>query len=213
MKAPLFALGALLCGIAAPAHAQDPERRFHVGLDAGLGRINRSFSEYAGQGSESQATAWKLRFGWRATPTWSVEAGYTDFGEYDTTLPVVLLPSPVPGAAVSLAREPATSAKAFDISVVGTWPLGESFYLDASAGLARREFKTTTTPFLPPSPTYRAKDGDLALQYGIGFGFRLTEAWDLGVTWTNTSNLEGDFEFASNQSDPSMLSLGVRFHL
>jgi hypothetical protein len=217
MKLPTVVLGALLCGIAAPSHAQAADRHFYVGVDLGQGRIDRQYPGYTeSPGSNAESFAWKLRFGWRLSPHWSFEAGYTDFGDYDGALMFAyptLLPLVDPGSAIFAAGDFSTSAKGLDVSAVGTWPIGESFYLCATAGLMRREMKSTHDPYTPGTPAFRAKDGDLAAQYGVGFGFRLSEAWDLGVNWVTTSNLEGDFEFLENQSDPGMLSVGVSYRL
>ncbi len=217
MKAPILALGALLCGIAAPALAQGPDRHFYVGVDLGQGRIERQFPGYTDSpGGNAESLAWKLRFGWQLSPNWSFEAGYTDFGDYDGALMFAFptaLPLVDPGSAIFAAGDFSTSAKGFDVSAVGTHPMGEVFYLSASAGLIRREMKTTHDPLMPGLPAFRAKDGDLAFQYGVGFGFHLNEAWDLGVNWLKTSNLDGDFEFAENQADPAVLSAGVRYRL
>lgn len=214
MKSPLLIPGALLCGIAGPVLAQDQDRRFYLGLDVGQGHINREYSEFSvGPGGEQRSTAWKLRFGWNLSRHWAFEAGYSDFGDYGGTQPVLILPGPADEPTVVAQGDLTTSAKGFDISAVSTLPIGESFHLNASIGLARREMKTALHSFFPATPPFRASDGDLAVQWGLGFGFRLNEAWDLGVSWTRTSNLEGDFEFVVNQADPTLLSLGVRYRL
>lgn len=214
MRFPALLLGALLCGMSAPALAQDQDRRFHVGVDLGQGRIRRDYSEYpGGPNAERDSAAWKLRFGWRMSRHWSFEAGYTDFGDYDGSFPVMYVPGPADGPVAIAPGDYTTSAKGFDILAVGTWPLGDTFYLNASAGLMRREMKTNFETLVPGAPIYRGKDGDLAAELGLGFGFSLGEAWDIGVNWATTRNLEGDFEFLQNESDPTMLSLGLRYRL
>ncbi len=56
-------------------------------------------------------------------------------------------------------------------------------------------------------------DGDLGYELGLGVGVSLREGLDLDLDWITTRNIEGDFEFATNAADPSMLALGVRFKL
>lgn len=214
MKPFLLMLGALSCGIAIPAVSQDQDRRFHLGLDVGQGSINRKNSAYTvAPGGDRTSTGWKLRFGWTLSPHWSFEAAYTDFGDYEGSRPMLA----IPGAAdepITLAQgDLTTSARGFEVSAIGTWPIGEYFYMHASAGLLRRELRTVIESYLPPSPPFRANDGDLAVQYGIGVGFRLNESWDVGLNWTATSRIEGDSEFLENQADPTMVSVGARYRL
>ena len=216
MKSPLLILGALLCGSASCVQAQDTDRRFYLGLDLGEGEINRGFTEYSqGPGSNRRSTAWKLRFGWSLSQHWAFEAGFTDFGDYGARLPMLMLmlPGPADEPTVVAQGDVSTSAKGFDVSAISTWPIGETFYLNASIGLARREMRSVFSSLLPASPSFRTSDGDLAIQYGLGFGFRLNDAWEIGLNWATTSNLEGDFEFPVNQSDPRILSVGVRYRL
>jgi Outer membrane protein beta-barrel domain len=213
MRPTQLLLGALLCGASGIAPAQDQERRFYLGLDLGQGQIDRDYPAYShGPRSNRESAAWKLRFGWALSPHWSFEAGYTDYGDYDGSF-VIIYTGPLNQPIAAAPGDYSTSAKGFDLSTVGTWPLGEKFYLNASAGLLRREMKTVYAPFLTGAPGFRGKDGDLAIQYGMGFGFKLTDAWDLGVSWTTSDNLEGDFEFIENESDPTLLSLGIRYRM
>lgn len=214
MKSPTLLLGALLGAMAAPVLAQDQDRRFYLGLDAGQARIHRDYPEYSsGAGDDGESAAWKLRLGWRLSSHWSFEVGYTDFGDYDGSFPILLGAGPADEPLAIAPGDFSTSAKGFDLSAVATWPIGERFYLSTSAGLVRRELQTRYDAAIYGIPRFRGKDGDLAAQYGVGFGFSLDEAWDIGLSWLTTRNLEGDFEFLQNQSDPSMLSLGVRFRL
>ena len=213
MKFPLQVLGALLCGIAAPALAQDQDRRFYLGVDLGQGHLNRDFSEYDGQDGDASEVAWKLRFGWRISRNWAFEAAYAALGDYDGRTLMLAITGPANQPVAVAPGDLTTSAKIFDASVVGTWPITEQFHLNGSVGLARREMRTAFSPVLLGAPSFRAQDGDLALQYGLGLGFSLNDAWDLCLTWTTTRNLEGEFEYPVNQADPSMLSVGVRYRL
>src|SRR5690349_19304073 len=126
MKSPLLALGALLYSIARPVVAQDQDRRFYVGLDLGQGRINRQYSEYSrGPGGEFRSTAWKLRFGWKLSPHWAFEAGYTHFGDYGGTQPVLVMPGPADEPTVVAQGDLDTATRGFDVSAISTWPVGE----------------------------------------------------------------------------------------
>jgi hypothetical protein len=215
MKSPLLVLVAALCSSA--ALAQDADRHFYFGVDAGQGRIHRANPGYTDSpGGNAKSFAGRLLFGWRLSPHWSFEAGYADLGDYHGTLMSVLpttLPHADPGGGASAPGDFSTSVKGFAVSAVSTWPLGRSFYVSATVGLMRREMQTRNGPSAPYLPAGRLKDGDLAASYGAGFGWRLTDVYDIGVNWLSTRNLEGGFEFPENESDPAMLSVGMRFRL
>lgn len=217
----LVLIGTLLCTLGSGARAQSqdqsrpqpsPERRFYAGVDLGQAELNRDYPQfYFGPRRERESLAWKIRFGYQFSPRFALEAAYTDFGEYDGSGMVILLPGAATAPPVALAPgDYTTSAKGMELSAVGTWPLGEVFYVTASGGIQRREFKSVFDPSLPYQPGFRARDGDLAVQLGAGFGFVLTDSLDVGVNWVSTRNLEGDTEYLENASDPTMITAGLR---
>ena len=209
----LVLTGTLLCALGPGAQAQpDANRRFYAGIDIGQAELNRDYpGSYFGPRRESESVAWKLRFGYQFSPRFALEAAYTDFGDYDGSGMVMLLPGAASPLPVALAPgDYTTSAKAMELSAVGTWPLGEVFYVSASAGIQRREFKSVFDPSTAYQPGFRAKDGDLATQLGMGFGFRLTDTFDIGANWVTTRNLEGDTEYLENASEPSSITVGLR---
>lgn len=216
MKTPAISIAtALLCVFAADASGQDADstqgRHFFVGADLGQAHLNRRWSDLEVFGKGGNATAWKLRFGYRFSRHFALEAALADFGSYDgAELVAYPADSPLGGVAPG---EFTTRAKTMGINAVGIWPLGEHFFLTAQAGLARREFKTTYAPWLQDSPGFRANDGDLGLVTGAGVGFNLGESLDLTVEWLKTDNLEGDMEYRPNHADPSMVTMGLRYKL
>jgi opacity protein-like surface antigen len=206
---------ALLC-IAGTAAAEPAERRFYAGLDVGQAQLNRDRPDFIDPRSDGESPGWKLRFGIQFSPYWSVEAGYTDFGHYDGSLTIFAVPgaSPIPAVIGGAALAPGdlrTKARGIDLSTVFHWPVGESFYVQAAAGLQRREMKTEVESVIIDAPDFRASDGDLALLLGAGLGFHVNDVMDIGVHWASTRNLEGDFEYFENDADPSLVSLGMRF--
>lgn len=215
MKTPALLLtGALLWAAAGASHAQSAaERRFFAGIDVGQARINRDVPANSfGVGTDRDSTSWKLSFGYEFSPRFALEAAYTDFGDYDAS-ELVALPA---GASLSTAAAAAapgdfrTSAKGMELAAVFSQPVGEAFYVSASVGLQRREFKTVFDPTMPNQPGLRIKDGDVGIRLGAGFGFRITEALDIGVNWAHTQHLKGDIDYLENEADPSMTSLGLR---
>lgn len=207
MKSPaLFVAAALGCALNAASHGQSAtDRRFYAGVDIGQAELDRAYPGfYFGPRRESESLSWKLRFGYQFSPRFALETAYTNFGDYDGSGMVVALPT------VQAPGDYTTSVKGMELSAVGTWPLGEVFYLNATAGIQRREFRSSFDPSIPYQPGFRARDGDLAAQWGLGFGFRLTEALDAGVNWVTTQNIGGGVDYLENAADPSMVTAGLR---
>lgn len=195
--------GALLCCLAGASAAHSADRHFYLGADLGQAEINRRWPDVDARDNDD--LAWKLRFGYRFSAHLSLEAAFTDFGTYDGRFAFSIFPGVIGTADYT------TSARGIDVSVLGTWPLGSVVYLQGAGGLMRREYKTVYAPVFNGAPSTRGTDGDLAIQYGLGVGFTLSESMDVSLDWVNTQNLEGDMEFRENDSDPSLLSLGLRF--
>lgn len=202
---------ALLCALPGCALAQPPaDRPFYLGVDLGPARLEREYPEFgASPGSERDAPGWKLSFGYRFSPYLALEVAHTSFGSYRGSTPLAF---PVDGSGGGAAVDAAhtTSAKGIDLSLEGTWPLGETFYLNASAGLVRREFKTLLHAAFLGANSFRARDGDIGTQLGFGFGFHVNDALDIGARWVTTRNLQGDMEYPENAADPEMAAVGVR---
>jgi hypothetical protein len=205
----IAALGAMLCLITTGTQAQSAEdRRFYLGIDAGQAKLHRSRAALAmAVPREAEATGWKLRFGYRFSPYFSLETAVTDFGVYDGTSQVIAYAgspaAPAPG-------DHRTSARGMEVSAIASWPLGQRFYLSASAGILRRETRTVFESLTAGRPRFRGKDGDLATQFGAAFGFVVDETVDVVASWTRSQRLEGDTEFIENDSDPSLVSIGLR---
>ena len=211
MKPTALALtGALLFTLGSGTRAQPaPDRHFYAGIDIGQAELNPDHSEFhLGARRESKSTAWKLRFGYQFSPRFALEAAYTDFGDYDGSAMGIFVPTAPVGALAP--GDYTTSAKGMELSAVGTWPLGEVFYLGGAVGIQRREFKSVFEATTAYQPGFRVTDGDVATQLGLGFGFKLTDTFDVGVNWVTARKLRGDTDYAENASDPSMFSLGLR---
>ncbi|MDF3020878.1 MAG: hypothetical protein K0Q92_2181 [Steroidobacteraceae bacterium] len=211
MKPTALALtGALLFTLGSGTRAQPaPDRHFYAGIDIGQAELNPDHSEsHLGARRERESTAWKLRFGYQFSPRFALEAAYTDFGDYDGSAMGIFVPTAAVGALAP--GDYTTSAKGMELSAVGTWPLGEVFYLGGAVGIQRREFKSVFEATTAYQPGFRVTDGDVATQLGLGFGFKLTDTFDVGVNWVTARKLRGDTDYAENASDPSMVSLGLR---
>ena len=214
MKPIALALaGAWLAALASGTRAQPgPDRHFYAGIDVGQAELNPDYSEFQlGARRERESTAWKLRFGYQFSPRVALEAAYTDFGEYDGTAVGIFVPTAGTAAVGAVAAgDYTTSAKGLELSAVGTWPLGEVFYLSGALGIQRREFRSVFDATTAYQPGFRVTDGDVAMQLGLGFGFTMTDAFDVGVNWVTGRKLRGDTDYAENASDPSVVTLGLR---
>jgi len=116
--------------VTATAAAQADETR---GLEFGLGVARNDFTldrDTFGAELKDRTTGYNALFGYRFMPQLAVEGHYFDGGTAEWS---------VPGVRLSL------KSKAYGASVLGTFPIGESFGIFARAGYLHGELETRAT--------------------------------------------------------------------
>ena len=170
--AALFALATLFTAPLASA----ADRFWYVG--AGAMESDLGLDEF-----DNSATGWKFFGGYRFTRIIAAEAGYLDTGDAEET---------IEGTDVTL------NATGTHVSVVASWPIGETFALHARAGMIDWEAELTLSDDLG-TVTSDANGQDLywgagaTFDFAENFGLRLEyeapEIEDLDVTSISLSVL------------------------
>jgi len=132
-------LACVACLVATSAWAQGGgNRAFYVGADAGWSNLHDSGDFDVQQGvDDDQSITFSVRLGYRFNRYFSLEAGYTDLGEFDTT-PSVVCPAIYPPGSCA-AFDASTSIDGVTLGAVGTWPVSSHLQLEASAAAIYRE--------------------------------------------------------------------------
>ena len=155
MKSTVLIALAMLA-IAPPASAAD---KFWY---AGAGAIE---SDLGLDEFDNSATGWKVFGGYRFTRTIAAEIGYLDTGDAEET---------IVGTDVTL------NATGSHVSVVASWPIGESFALHARAGFIDWEAELTLSDDVV-TETSNANGQDL--YWGAGATFNLSESFGLRLEY------------------------------
>ena len=114
---------------------------------------------------DNSATGWKVFGGYRFTRIIAAEAGYLDTGDAEET---------IEGTDVTL------NATGMHVSVVASWPIGETFALHARAGMIDWEAELTLSDDIG-SETSDANGQDL--YWGAGATFNFAERFGLRLEY------------------------------
>lgn len=178
--------------LALPGLAQaDDSNHWYAGLDIGNARTDVTSADLSTQlrdrgydvvatVRDRSRTAWGIHGGWRFSPHFATQFGYTDLGTVDTEFS---------GSALDLTRflqdanriQP-RSASGYDINVVGSYPLGRRFSITAQLG----GFEWSADYRVQNSGRGSVKRGDhgFDLTFGAGLEFELRSRTALTAGWT-----------------------------
>ena len=135
-----LALAAVLFMAAAATRAQVPgDHHWYAGLDVGQSNFDKG-SGYSNV--DDSSTAYALRFGYRFSPHFALEGGYTDIGDFSAELRPIC-PNDPPGACPVIYET--TAIDGFLLNAVGIWPVTHHFELTASLGGILRTRATSFT--------------------------------------------------------------------
>ena len=140
MKLFPVALAAVACFSAAPAHAQRiGEAVTGLYLTGALGGTSYKVDTgslasvgFATTGKDDSDWGWNFAAGYKITRNWAVELGYVDLGSFSATGTFGGAPARVDA-----------DVTGWNISAVGTLPLGDMFSLYGKVGYFRSEAKAT----------------------------------------------------------------------
>jgi hypothetical protein len=155
--------------------------------------------------SDDESNAFSLRAGYRFTPFFALEAGYTDVGDFSSSFDS-LCPNP------TLAPCPSyTSSTTFR----GLQFIAEHFQLKASAGAFYRQMKATVDSTLYGHSSDTENNSDFV--FGAGIGIPVNDHLDISIDWTRYRLLGLGYTSSTgqattfNEGETSIASLGVRW--
>lgn len=203
-KVQCAVLGAALaaCG---HAFAQDEAKGFYAGVSAGQSKFKGACDSDSGiaiSNCKDTDTAWKIFGGYQFTPNLAVEIGYNDFGRIsgDATLSL---------AGFTFTGNSKIEATAFELTGVGTLPLGHDFSLYGKLGVYYAETKAsasvtmTTPPFLGNSASQ--SDNNTNLTFGVGARYDFTRNIGVRAEWQRFSKVGSD---QVGKGDIDVLAIG-----
>jgi OOP family OmpA-OmpF porin len=197
-------LGAALapCGT---AFAQDETKGFYAGISLGQSKFKGACDSEAGvavSNCKDTDTAWKIFGGYQFTPNLAVELGYNDFGRISGDATLTFGGSTFTGNAK-------VEATAFELTGVGTLPLGQQFSLYGKLGVYYAETKAsanvqqTTPPFASASSSQ--SDNNSNLTFGLGARYDFTKNIAVRAEWQRFSKVGSD---NTGKGDIDVLAIG-----
>jgi OmpA-OmpF porin, OOP family len=176
-KSALAVIAFVAALASAPAAAQIGMSSAYVG--GSLGQSDAKDACEGVPGCDEKDTAWKIFGGFQLTPMFAVELGYTDLGEVSA-----------PGVSAE--------ATAWDLSVLASFPIGESFSLYGRLGGYRAETEGRVGALT-------VDDSNTGLTFGVGAAFALSRNLGLRAEWQRYADVGDD----DAESDVDVLSIGV----
>jgi len=147
-------------------------------------------------------TGYKLQLGWRFHKNFAVEGGWVDLGK---TNYAANFTTPFATPASALAE---WKASGFNIGVVGSLPLSDSFSIFGRLGWidAKVEASFAATGF----PTAVTKVTKLKTNYGVGAAYEVNQHFGVRIEWERFNNLGNDQTVTGTGiHDFDLLSIGV----
>ena len=197
-------LGAALapCG---HAFAQDAAKGFYAGLSLGQAKFKGACDSEPGitiSNCKDNDTSWKVFGGYQFTPNLALELGYNDFGRVSGDALASLGGSTFTGNAE-------VEATAFELTGIGSLPLGHQFSLYGKLGVYYAETKSsanvqqTTPPFATGSASM--SDNNTNLTFGFGARYDITRNIAVRAEWQRFSKVGSD---QTGKGDIDVLAIG-----
>lgn len=203
LKKPILAVIAIAAAcVSAPAVSQSNFYAvFNLGrtsLDADPAAIN-AFALRNGLTTSSTVTSnddrgYKAQLGYRFTPIWSLEGGYTSLGKATYTN--------VNDVAVVNGKK---EADLWNIDLVGTLPLNPSWALLGRVGAYRWDTKSDVPTLAGPAGVIKDKGTDFKV--GAGVQYSLTANFDIRAEYEHFRGI-GD-QTTTGEANVNMYSIGV----
>lgn len=172
LTAALLALG----GVSAPALSQDSG--WFIGAGGGLSKFKDGCTVVGGPGisCDDDGTTWRAFGGYQFNSNFGFELGYADLGEATQ--------EPVGGGSTTF------EAKVYEMTLVGTVPLGEQFSVYGKWGFFHWDADRTIVGVGAGTASTSGKD----ITYGFGVKYNFTRSLALRMEWQRYKDI-GDVNF------------------
>jgi len=203
MKKTLIALA--IAAATTSAWSQQAPSKFYAGASLGQSKFKGACDSDAGvtlTNCKDSDTAWKIFGGYQITPQLAVEVGYNDFGRISSDASAVVGGSTFAGNAK-------IDATAFELTGVGSLPLGHQFSLYGKLGVyyakteSSADIRQTTAPFASASAS--ASDHNSKFTFGAGARYDVTKNIGIRAEWQRYNKVGSS---NTGEGDIDVLSIG-----
>jgi opacity protein-like surface antigen len=200
---------ALLLSLGVTGLAQGAGHKWYVGVDYGESRLEGDDDNYSLVNRDFESETFALRIGYRFSRYFTLEAGYTDIGDFSATY---LPPCPAM-VGVVCEYDSTTSIKGIQLNSVFTWPVAEHFHVKGVLGATDREFKARIDY---PNATTSWSDKTTVFSYGAGIAIPINERFEIDVdyVWYREVGLGltlGSSLGVIDEAESQTATLGLRF--
>ena len=200
---------ALLLSLGVGGLAQGAGHDWYVGLDYGESRLEGDDDYYSLVNRDFESDTFAVRVGYRFTRYFTLEAGYTDIGDFSATY----LPPCPPVVGLVCQYDSRTSIKGIQLNSVFTWPIAEHFHLKGVLGATYRELKASISY---PDTTTSWSDRTSVFSYGAGIAIPINERFEIDVdyVWYREVGLGltlGSSLGVIDEAESRTATLGLRF--
>ena len=165
---------ALLLSLSVAGLTHGAGHDWYVGVDYGESRLEGDDDNYSLVNRDFESDTFALRVGYRFSRYFTLEAGYTDIGDFSATY---LPPCPAMVGAVC-EYDSETSIKGIQLNSVFTWPVAEHFHVKGILGATYRELKASIDD---PNTTTSWSDKTTVFSYGAGIAIPINERFEIDV--------------------------------
>ena len=142
----------------APFSTSIAQEGFYIGGDLGYSTVDES-------GVDDEDVSFRFMGGWQFNENFSVEGGYTDFGDFDAGIVDV-------------------EVDGFDVSFIGAWPVAEKFSLTGRLGYL----------WWDADAGVLGDDDDSDLLFGIGGRYDVNDQFMVYGGWTRYDIADADVD-------------------
>jgi hypothetical protein len=162
-----------LAGPGAFAQAAGSDRDWYFSVDYGDSKLDSTGSLVNAASRHDKSDAFSIRFGYRFSRKFALEAGYIDFGDFSATF--------VAACPACSGRRSSTSIKGYLVNVIGIWPIHEHFQLKGALGTTYRELEATA---VYPTMTDHWSDSGRVYNFAAGICIPINERFEVGLDHT-----------------------------
>jgi opacity protein-like surface antigen len=200
---------ALLLSLGITGLAQGAGHNWYVGVDYGESRLEGADDNYSLVNRDYESDTFALRVGYCFSRYFTLEAGYTDIGDFSATY----LPPCTPVIGAVCEYDSKTSIKGVQLNSVFTWPVAEHFHLKGVLGATYRELQASIAY---PNTTTSWSDKTTVFSYGAGIAIPINDRFEIDVdyVWYREIGLGltlGSSLGVIDQAESQTATLGLRF--